>query len=142
MSNDATTTVPERITPEQATAMASAGFGAALGLTFTEVSPDRLSATFTITPAQHQPYGLAHGGVYCAVIETMASFAGVLWSGGKAVGVNNNTDFLRSVRDGELRAVATPIHRGRSQQLWQVVITDTGERPIARGQVRLQNLPA
>ena len=37
---------------------------------------------------------------------------------------------------------ATPIHRGRSQQLWVVVITDADGRTVARGQVRLQNLAA
>ena len=58
------------------------------------------------------------------------------------VGVANQTDFLRAVTAGELTAVAVPIHQGRSQQLWQVVITDESERLVARGQVRLQNLAA
>ena len=54
--------------------------------------------------------------------------------------MSNQTDFLRAVRDGELTAVGTPVHRGRSQQLWQVEITDADDRLVARGQVRLQNL--
>jgi acyl-coenzyme A thioesterase PaaI-like protein len=37
-------------------------------------------------------------------------------------------------------AIATPIHRGRSQQLWQVEVQDEEDRLIARGEVRLQNL--
>jgi 1,4-dihydroxy-2-naphthoyl-CoA hydrolase len=37
---------------------------------------------------------------------------------------------------------AEPIHRGRRQQLWLVMITDAGDRVLARGQVRLQNLEA
>ena len=65
----------------------------------------------------------------------MAGRPGHAWSG-----VSNQTDFLRAVRDGELTAVGTPVHRGRSQQLWQVEITDADERLVARGQVRLQNL--
>jgi uncharacterized protein (TIGR00369 family) len=44
------------------------------------------------------------------------------------------------VNSGRLTATATPIHRGRSQQLWQVAITDEQDRLVARGQVRLQNL--
>ncbi len=59
---------------------------------------------------------------------------------GKVVGVANQTDFLRSVRVGELLAEALPIHRGRSQQLWAVEIMDGDGRLAARGQVRLQNL--
>ena len=76
------------------------------------------------------------------MVETAASIAAALWIGdrGKVVGVSNQTDFLRAVSEGELTAVATPIHRGRLQQLWSVEIHDEDERLIARGQVRLQNI--
>ena len=58
------------------------------------------------------------------------------------VGVNNNTDFLRAIGSGSVvTAVSTPIHRGRRQQLWLITITDAQDRLVARGQVRLQNLP-
>jgi len=58
-----------------------------------------------------------------------------------AVGVSNATDFYRSHRTGKIRATATPIHRGRTQQVWQVDVTrDEDEALLARGQVRLQNL--
>lgn len=118
------------------------GFVALLGLKFDEVSGDRVVIRWQVRPELHQPYGIQHGGVYCSVVETAASIGGALWLGdkGKVVGVSNQTDFLRAVRDGELTAVGTPIHRGRSQQLWLVEITDDGGRLVSRGQVRLQNL--
>jgi 1,4-dihydroxy-2-naphthoyl-CoA hydrolase len=56
------------------------------------------------------------------------------------VRVNNNTDFLRATRAGILTAEATPVFRGRQQQLWRVVITDGDDRQCAQGQVRLQNV--
>ncbi|WP_196806692.1 PaaI family thioesterase [Micromonospora sp. CNB394] len=118
------------------------GFVALLGLTFDEVSGDRVVIRWKVRPELHQPYGIQHGGVYCSVVETAASIGGALWLGdkGTVVGVSNQTDFLRAVRDGELTAVGTPVHRGRSQQLWLVEITDADGRLVARGQVRLQNL--
>ncbi|MFG2058044.1 PaaI family thioesterase [Micromonospora sp. NPDC048930] len=118
------------------------GFVALLGLKFDEASGDRVVIRWQVRPELHQPYGIQHGGVYCSVVETAASVGGALWLGdkGKVVGVSNQTDFLRAVRDGELTAVGTPIHRGRSQQLWLVEITDEGGRLVSRGQVRLQNL--
>ncbi|SCF25499.1 uncharacterized domain 1-containing protein [Micromonospora viridifaciens] len=118
------------------------GFVALLGLKFDEVSGDRVVIRWQVRPELHQPYGIQHGGVYCSVVETAASIGGALWLGdkGRVVGVSNQTDFLRAVRDGELTAVGTPIHRGRSQQLWLVEITDGGGRLVSRGQVRLQNL--
>jgi len=118
------------------------GFVALLGLKFDEVSADRVVISWQVRPELHQPYGIQHGGVYCAVVETAASIGGATWLAdqGQVVGVSNQTDFLRAVRSGELTAVGTPIHRGRSQQLWQVEITDGDDRLVARGQVRLQNL--
>ncbi len=32
------------------------------------------------------------------------------------------------------------MHRGRTQQLWAVTVTDEQDRLVARGQVRLQNI--
>jgi uncharacterized protein (TIGR00369 family) len=115
-----------------------------LGLELTEVGPDRVVVSWTVDERHLQPYGLAHGGVHCLVAESAASIAGAVWFGrdGNVVGVNNSTDFLRAARPGEcLHATATPVHRGRSQQLWQIETRDDQERLVARGQVRLQNLP-
>ena len=42
--------------------------------------------------------------------------------------------------EGVLTAEALPVHRGRTQQIWTVTITDAADRLIARGQVRLQNI--
>jgi uncharacterized protein (TIGR00369 family) len=119
-----------------------AGLAGHLGMEFTEVTADRATLTLKIRPELHQPYGIVHGGVYCAMVETVASTGAAVWLGdrGHVVGVSNQTDFLRAVRDGLLTATATPVHRGRLQQLWVVEITDEGRRTVARGQVRLQNI--
>ncbi|MDQ3627713.1 MAG: PaaI family thioesterase [Actinomycetota bacterium] len=116
-----------------------------LGLEVAELGPDRVVITWTVAEQNLQPHGLAHGGMHSLVNESAASIAGAAWLGaeGSCVGINNNTDFLRAARFGdELTATATPIHRGRSQQLWLVETLDARGRLVARGQVRLQNLPA
>jgi 1,4-dihydroxy-2-naphthoyl-CoA hydrolase len=120
------------------------GYTGPLGLSIDEITADRLICHWTVQPTQWQPYGITHGGVYCTVVETVASIAGSLWLGaeGQVVGVSNHTDFLRAVREGDLTATGTPIHRGRLQQLWLVEIRDDRDRLVARGQVRLQNLRA
>ena len=121
------------------------GFDAELGLTYGEIGPEGGRAELTIHDKLLQPWGIVHGGVYCSVIESLASVSGHLWlsehGGGTVVGVNNNTDFLRAVRSGRVTAVSTPVHRGRRQQLWLITITDEHGRLVARGQVRLQNIP-
>jgi uncharacterized protein (TIGR00369 family) len=54
----------------------------------------------------------------------------------------NHTSFLRQVRDGELRARATALNRGRQLHLWTVTITDEREQLVAHGLVRLALLDA
>ena len=117
-------------------------FAAFLGIELTEVGPDRVVGTWSARPELHQPYGIVHGGVHCAVIETLASVGAAVWMGerGKVVGVNNNTDFYRAVREGTLTSTATPLHRDDEQQQWLVETSDDAGRVAARGQVRLQNL--
>lgn len=116
--------------------------GEAIGLTVDEVTADRVRVRWTVVPAVHQPHGILHGGIHAWIHETVASVAASEWFGdrGQVVGVSNQTDFFRAVRDGELTSVGTPLHRGRTQQVWVVETRDAADRLIARGQVRLQNL--
>jgi uncharacterized protein (TIGR00369 family) len=121
------------------------GFDNWLGLTYIKMTPDGGRARLEINDKLLQPWGIVHGGVYCSIIESLASVTAHVWlsenGGGTVVGVNNNTDFLRAISAGTVTAVSTPIHRGRRQQLWLITITDDNERVVARGQVRLQNIP-
>jgi uncharacterized protein (TIGR00369 family) len=121
------------------------GFDNELGLRYLELTPDGGRARLEIEDKLLQPGGIVHGGVYCSIIESLASVSGHVWlsenGGGTVVGVNNNTDFLRAISSGAVTAVSTPIHRGRRQQLWSITITDDDDRVVARGQVRLQNIP-
>lgn len=118
--------------------------GEVLGIRWGDFSLAQITATVEIDERHHQPYGIVHGGVWCAIIESMASFGAALHGlvlDKLVVGVSNSTDFLRSHRDGPIDGVATPVHVGRSQQIWQVVLTRAADgKPVARGQVRLQSV--
>ena len=122
----------------------SAPYDATLGLVYTEITPDGMKAQLEVKPHLLQPMGIVHGGVWCSMVESMASVSAYVWlkenGGGNVVGVNNNTDFLRAITEGTAYGVSEPVHRGRRQQLWLVTIRDDDKRLIARGQVRLQNL--
>jgi len=122
--------------------LAAVGFDATLGLALTAASGDEVLATLTVAPALLQPYGIVHGGVWCSVVETTASVGGALWLGdrGQVVGVSNHTNFLRAVREGTVTVRATPVQRGRTQQLWTVSVTDGQGRLVAKGDVRLANV--
>lgn len=115
------------------------------GLELTDASVDHCEGRIAIEDIHHQPYGVVHGGVYCMMIETLASTGAALWAMEQgmagAVGLSNKTDFIRATTDGVLLGRATPIHRGRTQQLWQVDITREADGKLAaQGQVRMQNV--
>lgn len=118
-----------------------------LGVTFEEITPTRTVATLDAEARHHQPFGQVHGGVYCTLVESLASVGANAYSMandlGASVGVANSTDMIRSHKTGLLRATGTAIHQGRTQQLWQVEIRrDSDGALVARGQLRLQHVGA
>jgi 1,4-dihydroxy-2-naphthoyl-CoA hydrolase len=122
---------------------AASAFVASTKFDVTEATGSRVTGTVDLGPDQHTPWGVVHGGLYCTVIESAASIgasAAVVDRGQFAVGVNNNTDFLRACTQERLDVVAEPVQQGRTQQLWQVLLTRADGKLVARGQVRLQNV--
>lgn len=119
-------------------------FAAAAGLTITQAGPDRVTGWIELGAEHHTPWGVVHGGVYTTAVESAASIgasAAVADRGQIAVGVHNATDFLRPATSGRAEVVAEPIHQGRIQQLWQVIITRQSDgKELARGQLRVQNV--
>lgn len=123
---------------------AASAFVAATGLELTEVSGSRVAGHIDLGPQHHTPWGVVHGGVYCTVVESAASIGAstaVAERGQFSVGVNNSTDFLRPMTAGRLDVVAEPVQQGRTLQLWLVTLTRDDGKLVARGQVRLQNVP-
>jgi uncharacterized protein (TIGR00369 family) len=123
---------------------ANVGLLKVLGIVIESASGEEATISMEVGPEHLQAHGILHGGIHCTLVETAASIGGYLWlitqpGGGRVAGVNNNTDFLRSFTGGRVVATATPIHRGRTQQLWLVLVADAQGKPLARGQVRLHN---
>lgn len=130
---------PERPSPQVSRFVSGTGFVIA------EVSSTSLRGHADLGPDHHTEWGTIHGGVYASLVES-AGGAGaghaVADRGQVAVGVHNGTDFLRASTGGRVDITAEALFQGRSQQLWDVVITqaETG-KALARGQLRLQNIP-
>ena len=115
----------------------------AVGLAFDEISAVRVTGHLELGPEHHTPWGVVHGGVYAAAVETAASVGAsiaVRDQGQVAVGLTNTTHFLRSVTAGRVTVEATALSQGRTQQLWRVDFTDESGRLIAHGELRLQNV--
>ena len=120
-----------------------AGWSGAMKLRYTVATGDEVACEFEIDDQHLQPFGLVHGGVHCGVIETVTSIGASLHvrdRGQEAVGLENSTSFVRAATSGKLFAVAKPISRGRTNQLWEAWIRDEKDRLVAQGRVRLQNV--
>lgn len=115
---------------------------AAIGMVLDSASPSEVLAHLDVDERHHMSRGIVHGGIYATVIESVATIGATTALtdvGGYAVGVNNQTDFLRPHVQGPLAIVARPISQGRTLQLWQVELTNDQGKLISRGQVRLFN---
>lgn len=120
------------------------GLDATLGVHYETLTPEEVVATLEVTPALVQPFGYLHGGTSIALAESVASAGAFLAAPDDhaAFGMTVAASHLRPVRDGALRAVATPAHSGRTSQVWDVRLTDAHDRPVALVRITLAIVPA
>ncbi|WGH83279.1 PaaI family thioesterase [Auritidibacter ignavus] len=121
-------------------------FGSTTNFIFDDITATHVAGHAELGPDHHQPWGIVHGGVYATIVESVASVGAsyaVKDQNMFAVGLHNGTDFLRQFSAGTVLVEANALYQGRTQQLWDVVITaEATGKVLARGQLRLQNLPA
>src|SRR5947209_7598398 len=116
-----------------------------LGFETVEVSSERARGRVAVSDRVKQPFGLVHGGVYAAISESLcsqATYAAVASDGSIAVGLSNQTSFMRPVLGGTVHAEATCRHRGRSTWVWEVDLTDDDGRLCALSRVTIAVRPA
>ena len=104
-----------------------AGFDRLYGLEVLEWREELVRGQVRVRPEVLQPLGLVHGGLYASIAESLASMAtavAVMADGNVAMGLSNNTSFLRPVTEGTVHAVGHRRHRGRTTWMWDVEFTD------------------
>lgn len=144
MNNDAASQPNSAALPD-VSLQGSSRFVAATGLVVEEVTATSVRGHADLDENHHTPWGVVHGGVYTSIVESAGSIGAshaVADRGEFAVGVHNATDFLRPSQGARVAVETTALYQGRTQQLWEVIITDaaTGKQ-LSRGQLRLQNVP-
>ncbi|WP_423058795.1 PaaI family thioesterase [Brevibacterium linens] len=120
-------------------------FVAASGFVVEEVTATSVRGYAELDDNHYTPWGVIYGGVYTTIVESAGSIGAshaVAERGEFAVGVHNATDFLHPSTGARVSVEANALHQGRTQQLWEVIITDSASgKQISRGQLRLQNVP-
>ncbi|MBU2913326.1 MULTISPECIES: hotdog fold thioesterase [Reichenbachiella] len=96
-----------------------------IGIQFTEIGTDYLKATMPVDSRTHQPMGLLHGGASVVLAESLGSVAAQMTIDPHeqyCVGLDINANHIKSVREGVVEGIATPLHRGKKTQVWEIKI--------------------
>lgn len=104
-----------------------------LGIEVIEASKDRVVMSMPVDKRTHQPYGYLHGGASVLLAETVASLGATLHvdvNEKDVFGMEINANHVRSKRDGKVFATGTPIHLGRTTQVWNIEIKDENDKLV------------
>ncbi len=96
-----------------------------LGFEVTAISREGVTLACAIARHHHAPNGFLHGGTVVALADTAAGFATLanLRAGDGFTTIELKTNFFATALAGTLRAVASPLHRGRTTQVWDVRVS-------------------
>ncbi len=105
-----------------------------LQIEYTDVGADFLIGKMPVNSKVYQPDGVLHGGAMVALAESVGSMASYIFLDAQKFsirGIEIAANHVRSVRDGEVFAKATMLHKGRTTQLWEIKITDGENRLVS-----------
>jgi 1,4-dihydroxy-2-naphthoyl-CoA hydrolase len=114
--------------------------GSLIGIEFTEIGEDYLCAKMPVDHRTHQPFGILHGGASVVLAETLGSVAGNLSVDAATyhcVGLDINANHIRSVRQGWVYGKTTPLHIGKTTQVWEIKIVDERDKLVCISRLTL-----
>lgn len=111
-----------------------------IGIEFTDVGDDYVTARMPVDHRTHQPYGLLHGGASVTLAETLGSTGAYLCVDPErflVVGLEINANHVRGVREGWVTGTARPLHRGKTTQLWEIKIIDDAGKLVCVSRITM-----
>ncbi len=105
-----------------------------LEIEYIEVGENFLVGKMPVNHRVHQPDGVLHGGALVALAESVGSMASYIFLDAQNFfirGIEISANHVKSVKEGEVFAKATVIHKGRTTQLWDIKITDIDENLLS-----------
>ena len=111
-----------------------------LGIEFTAIGEEFVSAKMPVDHRTHQPFGLLHGGASVTLAETLGSVASscILDSSKQfCVGLEINANHLRGIKEGYVYGTARAIHLGQSTHVWEIKIENDKEKLICISRITM-----
>lgn len=105
-----------------------------LEIEYVDIGDDFLTAKMPVNSRVHQPYGLLHGGATAALAESVGSAASAFFVDTKKFIVNGielSINHVKSIREGEVTATATILHKGRTTHLWEIRVVNENNELIS-----------
>lgn len=115
-----------------------------LDISYVDVGDDYLVAKMPVTPKVHQPDGVLHGGAMVALAESVGSAACFVFLDTQNFmirGLEISANHVGSIRDGDVFAKATFIHKGRTTQVWDIKLRDCHDKLISAVKLTTIALP-
>lgn len=116
-----------------------------MGIRLVEQSPDRVVAEMEVREELCTTNSILHGGAYMAFADTIGAVATVLNlpPGAGTTTVESKTNFISAIRAGETaRAECTPVHRGKTTQVWTTrILRPDGKLAAVVTQTQMVLLP-
>jgi len=106
-----------------------------VGMQVVAVTPERFEGRLEVRPELLAPNGFLHAATVIALADTCCGYATVVNLPTGSDGFTTlelKSNFFGTARDGAIRCVATPLHRGRTTQAWDASVTREADgRPLA-----------
>ena len=131
---------PEDIQLSQVNAMSEGTMLGHLGIELIEIGDDYITAKMPVDHRTKQPMGLLHGGASVALAESLGSYGAFLTldhASQNAVGLEINTNHIKSARDGFVYGTASPIHMGKSTHIWGIEIKNEQDQLVAVSRITM-----
>jgi uncharacterized protein (TIGR00369 family) len=105
-----------------------------LGIRLVEVTPEKVVATLKVRPDLCTTGKILHGGAIMAFADTLGAIGTIvnLPQGASTATIESKTNFIGGAAEGSVvTGESTPVHKGRTTQVWQTRITGAQGRLVA-----------
>jgi uncharacterized protein (TIGR00369 family) len=105
-----------------------------LGIQLVEVTQDKVLATLVVRPELCTTGKILHGGSIMALADTLGAVGTVvnMPQGYGTATIESKTNFIGGAAEGTtVTGESTPVHKGRTTQVWQTRITNAEGKLVA-----------